>query len=127
MNWLDKKTILHIHNRLIVLEGGMDGVRDENMLESAINSPLSTFDSQDLYPSIIEKATRLSYLLICNHPFYDGNKRVGAMSLVIVLEMNGYKLNYEEQDYIDLILKIAASKLEFKYFLKWVIKHIENK
>lgn len=55
MKWINKETILYIHHRLILLEGGLEGVRDENMLESAINAPLLTFNYQDLYPSIVEK------------------------------------------------------------------------
>ena len=63
---------------LIAQSGGMDGLRDEGLLDSAVNTPLQAFGGQELYPTILEKAARLGYGLIHNHPFVDGNKRIGT-------------------------------------------------
>ena len=74
--YFSKDDVLHIHSRLIFDFGGSDGIRDEGMLESAINTPLQTFDSSDLYPTAIDKIARLSFGLVIDHPFIDGTKRI---------------------------------------------------
>lgn len=72
--FLSKEDIIFLHSELINIFGGSDGIRDEAMLDSAINTPLQTFDSQDLYPTTIDKIARLSFDLVMDHPFIDGNK-----------------------------------------------------
>lgn len=83
MKMLTKQQILLLHSQMILQFGGSDGIRDEAMLDSAINQPLQTFDDIELYPTIIDKAVRLGYGLITNHPFIDGNKRIGTHTLII--------------------------------------------
>ncbi|MDY5298916.1 MAG: Fic family protein, partial [Candidatus Enteromonas sp.] len=83
--YFSKDDILHIHSKLISDFGGSDGIRDEGMLESALNTPLQTFDSEDLFPTAVDKVVRLSFGLVMNHPFIDGNKRVGAAVLYLGL------------------------------------------
>ena len=89
MNMLTKQQILLLHTQLIRQSGGTDGVRDEGMLDSAISQPLQTFDNMALYPGIVDKAVRLGYGLITNHPFVDGNKRIGTHAMLVTLDING--------------------------------------
>ena len=89
---LTKQQILLLHSQLIRQSGGSDGIRDEGMLDSAINQPFQTFDGIELYPSIVDKAIRLEYGLITNHPFIDGNKRIGTHALLVMLDINGLAL-----------------------------------
>ena len=70
-----------MHDQLIERYGGTHGVRDEGLLDSAMSAPFQSFSGIDLYPPIIDKASRLCFGLVMNHPFYDGNKRIGALAL----------------------------------------------
>jgi death-on-curing protein len=84
--------VLEIQNRLIAQTGGTNGVRDINLLDSAIMSPFQTFSGKDLYPNLHSKAAQIGYQLICNHPFLDGNKRIGIHSMFLFLLINGEKV-----------------------------------
>ena len=84
--YFSKDDILHIHSKLIDDFGGSDGIRDEGMLESALNAPLQTFDSSDLYPTAVEKIARLVFGLVMDHPFIDGNKKNCGLSFVFRFE-----------------------------------------
>ena len=88
MKRLTKEQILLLHSALIAQSGGSAEIRDDGLLESAINAPFQTFDGQELYPSLLEKATRLGYGLIKNHPFVDGNKRIGTHAMLVFLAIN---------------------------------------
>lgn len=78
MKYLIKEQIIFLHGELIRTSDGLSGVRDEGLLESAIYTPLQGFEGKDFYPSLLDKACRLAFGLIKNHPFIDGNKRVGT-------------------------------------------------
>ncbi len=88
---LTKEQVVSIHSSLIKASGGTDGVRDEDLLESALESPFQTFDGHDLYPSIIQKAARIGYSLVSNHPFIDGNKRTGIHIMQFVEKVCFFK------------------------------------
>ena len=124
MNILTKQQILLLHTQLIRQSGGTDGVRDEGMLDSAISQPLQTFDNMELYPGIVNKAVRLGYGLITNHPFVDGNKRIGTHAMLVTLDINGIELQYQDEDMIQLILKIASGKADDRVLRTWVLAHI---
>ncbi len=124
MNMLTKQQILLLHTQLIRQSGGTDGVRDEGMLDSAISQPLQTFDNMELYPGIVNKAVRLGYGLITNHPFVDGNKRIGTHAMLVTLDINGIELQYQDEDLIQLILKIASGKADDRVLRTWVLAHI---
>lgn len=83
MKMLSTQQILLLHKELLREFGGTDGVRDEGLLDSALSAPFATFDGQYLYPSIQAKAAQLGYGLVCNHPFVDGNKRIGAHVMLV--------------------------------------------
>ena len=90
------------------------------MLESALNTPLQTFDGSDMYPSDIEKIARLSYGLATDHPFLDGSKRVAAASFDIGLSSNGIELKATDDDIINEFIELASGKIEFAEFFRWV-------
>ena len=124
MNMLTKQQILLLHTQLIRQSGGTDGVRDEGMLDSAISQPLQAFDNMELYPGIVYKAVRLGYGLITNHPFVDGNKRIGTHAMLVTLDINGIELQYQDEDLIQLILKIASGKADDCVLRTWVLARI---
>ena len=123
MKYLTKDQIVKLHKVLIETSGGSSGIRDEGMLDSSIKLPLQTFDDRELFPSIIDKATRLAYGLIKNHPFVDGNKRIATHAMLIFLSLNGIKLSYEDEEFIDIILKVASSHSNESDLYQWIDKH----
>lgn len=124
MFYFSKEDIIYLHSKLIFKFGGINGVRDEGILESAINSPLQTFDSSDLYPSPIDKIVRLSFSLVMDHPFYDGNKRIAAKALDIGLNANGIILLATNDEMIDEFLSLSSGSVSYNDFLLWVQDHI---
>ena len=90
---LTREEIVLIHEQLIERYGGSHGIRDENLLDSALNAPYHNFEGIEFYPTVVEKATRLCFGLVKNHPFYDGNKRIGAMVLLTTLDLNNFYLH----------------------------------
>lgn len=125
MKKLTKKQILMLHQDLLNRFGGTAGIRDEGLLESAISAPFQTFDGKALYPTILEKAARLGYGLIQNHPFVDGNKRIGIHAMLVFLALNGQEPAYQDEELISAALDIAAGKLEEKQLLEWLIRHCQ--
>ena len=118
-----KQQLLKMHSDLLVQTGGLDGLRDEGLLESALAAPFQTYDAQELFRSIQEKAARLAYGLIQNHPFIDGNKRIGTHAMLVLLALNGIELIYTQDELSDIILKIAASTASYEDLLAWILKH----
>lgn len=92
MNYVSIDFIIKEHSKLIKLTGGSSGIRDIGILESAFNAPFMTFDDEDLYVSDIDKIAKLTYLIIKNHSFIDGNKRAGIHIMLILLSINHYPL-----------------------------------
>lgn len=120
---LTKKQILTLHSQLIKAYGGSDGIRDENLLESALESPFQSFGGKDLYPSIQAKAARLCYGLVKNHAMADGNKRIGVHVMLVFLEINGYDLEYSQKELVDLIFGVAEGERDYMDILHWLIEH----
>ena len=125
MRVLSKRQILMLQSMLVAQSGGADGLRDEGLLESAINTPLQTFGGQELYPTVLEKAARLGYGLIHNHPFLDGNKRIGTHAMLVFLDINNITLSYEDDDLIAAILRVASGDMDDSELLEWLKAHIE--
>lgn len=109
-----------MHSLLIRQTEGVDGVRDEGLLDSALNAPFQSFAGQDPYPTVHEKAVRLAYGLIHNHPFIDGNKRIGTHAMLVFLDVNQIRLGYDDDDLIAAILATAAGDLDASSLLAWV-------
>lgn len=125
MKRLTKSQILQLHHELIERFGGVHGLQDEGLLSSAINAPFQTFSGNDLYPSILEKAAKLTYYLVKNHPFIDGNKRIGALSLTLFLKLNNVNLHYSHQELIEIILQLASGELSSSELFQWISAHVE--
>ena len=123
MNRLTKEQILRLHRDLIETIGGGDGIRDDGLLDSALAAPFQTFDGQYLLPTTQQMAVRLGYGLIMNHPFIDGNKRIGAHVMLTFLAMNDLELEYTQKELYEVILKVAASEASFEELLDWVFDH----
>lgn len=115
--------ILKMHSQLIRETGGSDGIRDESMLDSALNVPFQSFSGEDAYPSIQQKAARLCFGLVKNHPFLDGNKRIGAHVMLAFLLLNGIELQYAQTELVNAILRLAAGELDFDDLLQWIVHH----
>lgn len=120
---LSKEQIIAMHSRLIEKTGGEDGVLNEGMLDSAIESPFQTFDGVDLYSSISEKAARFGYCLIANHSMRDGNKRIGAHAMLVFLTINGVRLSYSQEDLVDIVMDVASGKASYEDLLSWITAH----
>ena len=120
---LSKSQILLMHEQLIAQTGGSTGLRDEGMLDSALNAPFQTFGGEDVYPSLQQKATRLCFVLVKNHPFVDGNKRIGAHVMLVFLALNGIELQYTQTELSDIILQLAASTIQSSDLLNWISTH----
>ena len=120
---LTKKQVLKLHTQLIEFTGGCDGIRDEGLLDSALESPFQSFGGEELYPSIQAKAARLCYGLVKNHAMIDGNKRIGAHTMLVFLEVNGYGLKYTQKELVDLILNVADDRKGYEDILLWILEH----
>ena len=120
---LSKSQVLLIHDQLITETGGSYGLRDEGMLDSALNPPFQTFGGEDMYPSLQQKATRLCFGLVKNHPFIDGNKRIGAHAMLVFLALNGIELQYSQTELSDIILQLAAGEIDTEDLLYWILSH----
>ena len=123
MKKLSKEQILMLHTQLIQQTGGSDGVRDYNLLDSALETPFQSFGGDELYPTIQAKAARLGYGLIKNHSMIDGNKRIGTHAMLVFLALNGIELKYMQKELYETILDVAAGKIEYEDLLQWVLNH----
>ena len=112
-----------LHQLRAEATGGSVGVRDEGLLDSAIEGAFATFDGVELYPSKEEKAAKLGYSLISNHAFVDGNKRIGVYVMLSFLELNGIHIEAADEDVVSLGLGVADGSMEQKDILDWIHKH----
>ncbi|MCI0416313.1 type II toxin-antitoxin system death-on-curing family toxin [bacterium] len=122
MKYLFPKQILFLHDRIIRLSGGLGGLRDQNLLESAVYRPQSTFGGQDLYADLFIKIAVLGHSLIMNHPFVDGNKRTGFESMRLMLRLNHYDLHAGWKTKYDFVLKVANKKITEDQMAEWIRK-----
>ena len=114
---------IEIHTQLIAETGGLEGTRDSGLLESALSAPFQTFDGEELYSGIHQKAAQLCYSLISNHPFLDGNKRAGVHITLVFLAMNGIELSYSQEELVKLGLHIAQGIWKTENILEWIMEH----
>ena len=117
----DKVLLLH---KLITEEtGGDPELRDINLLDSALESAFQTFDGVELYPTKEEKGARLGFSLISNHAFVDGNKRIGMCVLLTFLEVNGIRLDVDNDDVARVGLAVASGEMKYNELLEWIREH----
>ncbi len=124
MQLLTLEQVLTLHQQIIEQSGGATGIRDRGILESALAQPYISYDGQDLYPTLIEKVAALGFSLINNHPFVDGNKRIGHAAIEVMLLMNGYEIQADVDTQETVILSMAASEMSRESFLKWLQRHV---
>lgn len=113
-----KERILLLYQMMVEATGGTFGIRDESLLESAIEAPYQTFDGKEMFPTKIEKAAKLCYGLIANHPFIDGNKRIGVYIMISFLEANGLILQFNDKEIEDIALGVARSEMKYDDILE---------
>ena len=118
---LDK--VLELHRSIIETSGGSVGLLNPSGLESAVAQPRMTYDGQDLYPTIIEKAAALCFSLIQNHPFTDGNKRVGHAAMKVFLNLNGYEIDETVDIQEKIILGVASGSVSRDQLVRWLEEH----
>jgi len=116
--------VVELHEKLIVATGGSSGLRDKNLLESAVLGCSQSFGGEELYPTIVEKAARIAFAICNNHPFIDGNKRVAVTALLVILRMNDISLKFTQQELVTLGLRIADSSIDYESVVNWVRAHI---
>jgi death-on-curing protein len=118
-----KEKVLLLHQIMAEATGGDVGLRDEALLESAIENIFATFDGAELYPSKEEKAARLGFSLVSNHAFVDGNKRIGMYIMLSFLELNGIRIEASNEEVASLGLAVASGKSGYEDILDWIKKH----
>ena len=124
MRYPSFREILELHDEIIEVAGGAKGIRDLGTLESAINQPRLTFDRTELYPDILTKAAALCFFLIMNHPFIDGNKRIGHAAMETFLILNGFEIEASIDEQEAIILDLASGRLDRKKFTAWLNRHV---
>ena len=117
--------VLKLHEMILAQSGGASGLRDLGALESALGQPHQTFGGQDLYPELVDKAASLGFSLIMNHPFVDGNKRIGHAALEAMLMLNGSELDADVEDAEAEILAVAAGQRTREQLTDWVKAHLK--
>lgn len=124
MRCLTLGELLELHRRIIEQSGGASGIRDLGLAESALAQPRMSFGGTELYTTLPEKAAALCFSLVMNHPFVDGNKRIGHAAMETFLVMNGLELDAGVDDSEQVILQLAGGELRRQEFTEWVTTHV---
>lgn len=122
---LSTEIIIGLHERIIETSGGLKGIKDIYLIDSAVNSIYQTFDNKELYPTIVEKAARLCYSLNKNHAFIDGNKRISMHALAVFLRINDVDYEPTNEEVIKVGLGLADGSMNYESLIKW-LKKITN-
>ena len=127
IRYLSKDEVVELHRRSLARFGGMAGIRDAGLLDSAVAQPQSAFGGQDLYPALAEKAAALGFsLIINNHPFVDGNKRAGFVAMTVFLELNGKRLNCSTDEGEAVILAVASGTMARAQLAAWIESKLQD-
>lgn len=121
IEYLTIEQVIELHDELLKRYGGLPGIRDKNLLWSAIDAPKAAMFGNEMYPTIYEKAAAYLYHIVCNHPFNDANKRTGYAVTLVFLEVNNFEQLFKKEDLENLVIEVAKgkkSKEEIAYFLK---------
>jgi death on curing protein len=127
MRYLTLNEVLDLYRQVMEQSGGAVGIRDLNALESAVAQPRMTFGGEELYPTVVAKASALGFSLVMNHPFVDGNKRIGHAAMETFLVLNGFEISASVDEQERVILQLAASELDRDEFTKWLRAHITER
>lgn len=123
MNSLYPKQVLYLYQQIMRQGGGTVGLRDEGLLEAAVYRPHASFGGQDLYPDLFSKVAALGHSIISNHPFVDGNKRVGFEAMRLMLRLNGCDLRTSLEAKFDFVVEIVKGKLTEQGIADWLKAH----
>jgi len=110
IEYLTIEQVIELHDEMLKRYGGLAGIRDKNLLWSAIDAPKAAMFGQEMYPSVYEKAAAYLYHLVCNHPFNDANKRTGFAVTLVFLEVNSVKQAFQKEDLENLVIEVAKGK-----------------
>ena len=124
MRYLSLQEVISLHSLLIAQSGGSAGLRDRGALESAVAQPEASFGGEDLYPDLASKAAALGHSLIQNHPFVDGNKRIGHAAMEVFLLLNDHEIDASVHDQETIIIEVASGKVSRIELSEWISKHI---
>ncbi|MEH1929602.1 type II toxin-antitoxin system death-on-curing family toxin [Nostoc sp.] len=127
MRYLTLEEVLELYHHIVEQSGGSAGISNMGGLESAIAQPQMTFAGEELYPTIVEKASALGFSLIKNHPFIDGNKRIGHAAMEVFLVLNGFEINAALDEQEQVILQVASGELGRDEFTEWLRNQIVPK
>ena len=126
MNYLNVAQVSAIHSEVIGQTGGLSGIRDKHLLESAIARPQAGFGDKELYADIFSKVAALGYSLICSHPFVDGNKRSGYVAMRLFLNINGYEIMASVEEKYKFVMEIAKNIRKEKSIAEWLEKNTQR-
>ena len=127
MHYLALNEVLELYRRIMGQTGGLVGIRDLHALESALAQPRMTFGGVDLYPTAVDKASALGFSLIQNHPFTDGNKRIGHATMETFLVLNGLEIVASVNEQEQVILDVASGKMGRQELTEWLRTHVVKK
>jgi death-on-curing protein len=125
MRYLALSEVVELHRRLLETAGGAVGIRDLGALESALAQPKMTLAGNDLYPTLVEKAAALCFSLVGNHPFVDGNKRVGHAAMETFLVLNGAEIDAGLDEQERVMLDLAAGRIDRGQLADWLRQHLK--
>lgn len=120
INFIPKEIILYSHDQLIQRYGGNPGIRDKNLLDSALNQPEATYEGNYLHNTLMKMAAAYGYHLCKNHPFVDGNKRIALVAMDIFLQKNGFEIIASEKETYKMMIRLSTDKLTKNELTKWL-------
>jgi len=124
MRYRSLQEVISLHSLLIAQSGGSSGLRDRGALESAVAQPEARFGGEELYPDLASKAAALGHSLIQNHPFVDGNKRIGHAAIEVFLLLNSHEIDASVDEQEKIIIDVASGKVSGIELSEWISKHI---
>jgi death-on-curing protein len=127
MRYISIEEVEELHEELVDQTGGLHGIRDRGLMESAVVQPLQQFQGVDLYPDIVAKSAALGFFLIKNHTFLDGNKRIGLAAMQTVLLRNRFEIRVSDDELTETILGVAAGECSLQDFTEWLRNHLASK
>ena len=127
MRYLSLGEVLLLHARVLERSGGATGLRDLGALQSALAQPTMTFEDRDLYPTLETKAAALAYSLVMNHPFVDGNKRIGHAAMEVFLVLNGVEVVASIDEQESVFLRLADGQISRKQLTEWLASRLRSR
>jgi death on curing protein len=126
IEFLPKHIIIYFHQQIISLYGGTLGLRDEGLLDSALEQPRSMFDGSYLHDSLVKMAAAYGFHICNNHPFIDGNKRVALVAMDAFLQKNGFEISSSEKDVYEIMMKLASGTVTKTDLTDWLEANISK-